>query len=54
MRLRIWILVGAAFLIFAAANAHLVYVAFESQPECVAHSTEADGRAEFRAAKPAC
>ena len=42
-------------LVVAAANAHLVYVAVASQPDCVAHLKEAGSRAgEFRAAKPAC
>ncbi len=40
---------GAALLVFVLANAHLVYVAASSQPDCVA---EAD--AAYRAAKPAC
>ena len=35
--------------VFAAANAHLVYVALASQPDCVA----ADG-SSYRAAKPSC
>ena len=31
-----WSLAAALLLVVAAANAHLVYVAVESQPECVA------------------
>ena len=50
-----WILIPAAILLFTAANAHLVYVAFNSHPGCVPHlmdpSTE-PGR--FRAAKSDC
>lgn len=50
-----WGLAAAVLLVVAAANAHLVYVAVESQPDCVAHLKEAGSRAgEFRAAKPAC
>jgi hypothetical protein len=50
-----WSLAAAVLLVVAAANAHLVYVAVESQPDCVAHLKEAGSRAgEFRAAKPAC
>jgi hypothetical protein len=50
-----WSLAAAVLLVVAAANAHLVYVAVESQPECVAHLKEAGVRAgEFRAARPAC
>ena len=47
-----WVLVPAGLLLFAGANAHLVYVAFQSQPECVAHLKDSgDG---YRAAKSAC
>jgi len=36
------------------ANAHLVYVAFASQPECVAHLKQEGGAGTWRAAKSAC
>jgi hypothetical protein len=50
-----WSLAAVVLLVVAAANAHLVYVAVESQPECVAHLKEAGSQAgEYRAAKPAC
>ena len=50
-----WLLAAAVLLVVAAANAHLVYVAVASQPECVAHLKEAGAKAgAFRAAKPAC
>ena len=50
-----WGLAAAVLLVVAAANAHLVYVAVESQPDCVAHLKETGSReGEFRAAKPAC
>lgn len=49
-----WVLVPAGLLLFAGANAHLVYVAFQSQPECVQHLKSADGAGGFRAAKSAC
>lgn len=51
----IWSLVGAGVALFAAANAHLVYVAVASQPDCVAHSKgpQANGH-DYRAAKSAC
>ena len=48
------ILVPAGLLLFVGANAHLVYVAFQSQPECVAHLKSADGDGRYRAAKSAC
>ncbi|ODS02914.1 hypothetical protein AUC71_12690 [Methyloceanibacter marginalis] len=53
-RILIWVLISAALLLFAFANAHLVYVAFKSQPDCVPHLTEANENGKFRAAKPAC
>jgi hypothetical protein len=50
-----WSLATVVLLVVAAANAHLIYVAVASQPECVAHLKEAGSKAgEFRAAKPAC
>lgn len=48
-----WVLVPAGLLLFVGANAHLVYVAFRSQPECVAHVKET-GTGGYRAAKSAC
>lgn len=54
-RILLWVLVPMALLIFAGANAHLVYVAFGSQPECVAHLKDAGtANGGFRAAKSAC
>lgn len=45
----------AALLLFAGANAHLVYVAVTSQPDCVDHVRVGDvERGSFRAAKSAC
>ena len=50
-----WLLAAAVLLVVVAANAHLVYVAVASQPDCVAHLKEAGSRAgEYRAAKSAC
>lgn len=51
-----WLLVPAGLLLFAGANAHLIYVAFSSQPACVAHVKEkADsGSGAYRAANSAC
>jgi hypothetical protein len=49
-----WILVPAGLLLVAAANAHLVYVAVTSQPECVPHLKEAGTSGSYRAAKSAC
>lgn len=49
-----WVLVPAGLLLFAGANAHLVYVAFRSQPECVAHVKDTSDNGGYRAAKSAC
>jgi hypothetical protein len=52
--LLVWVLVSAGMLLVAGANAHLVYVAFDSQPECVDHAkTVGDGQ-RYRAAGSAC
>lgn len=50
-------LIGAAVLIVAvllAANIHLVYVAFSSQPGCVTHLKNEGEPGTYRAAKSAC
>ncbi|MGN6548979.1 MAG: hypothetical protein ACTHJ3_03670 [Pararhizobium sp.] len=47
--------VTAGVVLFAGANAHLVYVALASHPGCVAHLKDAgSGPGEFRAAQSAC
>ena len=46
-------IVSAVLAVFVAANAHLVAVAFSSQPDC-ALSPTVDGVATYRAAKPSC
>lgn len=38
----------------AIANAHLVYVAVGSQPDCVPHAKSAGEAGGFRAARPSC
>lgn len=53
-RLLAWVLIPAALLLFASANIHLLYVALDSQPECVPHLKEAGGEGRFRAAGSAC
>lgn len=41
--------------IFLGANVHLLYVAIESDSECVPHLKDrADRQGEYRAAKSAC
>jgi hypothetical protein len=53
----IWVLVGLALLLLAAANGHLVYVAMTSQPDCVAHVRQGEGNGahdRFSAAKSSC
>lgn len=47
--------VGLALALFVGANAHLVYVAFSSQPECVDHiKTGQSQSGQFSAAKSSC
>lgn len=48
------LLVPAGLLLVAGANAHLVYVAVTSQPDCVPHLKEAGTEGNYRAAKSAC
>jgi hypothetical protein len=51
----VWLLIPAAVLFFAWANAHLIYVAFSSQPECVDHLKAPEpGTGRFRAANSDC
>lgn len=53
----IWLLVGAGLLLVAGANAHLVYVATTSQPDCVAHFGPGQGgaqRGSLSAAQSSC
>jgi hypothetical protein len=54
----VWLGVGAGLLVLALANAHLVYIAFSSEPGCVPHmkqiGTTSGVGASFRAAKSAC
>ena len=54
-RRAVWLaLLVAGFALVAFANAHLVYVAFGSQPDCVPHAKSAGEAGTFRAARPAC
>lgn len=48
------ILAGAGILLLIAANAHLVYVAIETQPACVPHAKSPGADGNYRAARPAC
>ncbi len=45
---------GAGVALLLAANAHLLYVAFDSRPDCVPHAKAAGEQGGFRAARPAC
>lgn len=50
-----WILGLSIVAVLLTANAHLVYVAFTSQPACVTHLKAPDGTPDhFRAAKSGC
>ncbi|MFZ5674199.1 MAG: hypothetical protein ACOZAM_14655 [Pseudomonadota bacterium] len=45
-------LAGLCLAVFVAANAHLIYVAVTSQPDCVPHQKGEGGA--YQAAKSAC
>ncbi|ODT72530.1 MAG: hypothetical protein ABS75_03495 [Pelagibacterium sp. SCN 63-23] len=50
-----WIIGLGIVAVLLIANAHLVYVAFTSQPDCVSHLKVPDGsESQFRAAKSGC
>jgi hypothetical protein len=49
-----WLLIPAGLLLLAGANAHLVYVAVESQPDCVPHLKDSGGSGGYRAARSDC
>lgn len=49
--------ISGALLLVLGANAHLAYVAFKSQPDCIPHAKvgeSAPGKGIFSAAKSAC
>jgi hypothetical protein len=50
----VWVLVPAGLLLFAGANAHLVYVSIVSQPDCVEHLKAAGEGPGYLAARSAC
>ncbi|PZN59213.1 MAG: hypothetical protein DIU65_01405 [Proteobacteria bacterium] len=53
--LLVWSLVSLGVLLFVGANAHLIYVAFSSQPQCVDHLKAPEpGTGRFRAASSSC
>lgn len=47
-----YVLAGLCITVFVVANAHLVYVAVTSQPDCVPHQKGEGGG--YQAAKSAC
>ncbi len=51
-RIWAWLAVAAGVLLFAAANAHLVYTAITTQPDCVTHVREGAGAAAKSACSP--
>src|SRR5512147_444534 len=52
----VWLSVCVGLIVLAAANAHLLYVAVSSQPDCIAHLRhgEANGTTSFSAATSSC
>lgn len=53
-RLLALMIAATSIAVLIAANAHLVYVAFDSQPDCVLHAKEAGQNGTFRAARSSC
>lgn len=49
-----WWAAGGFVLAVLGANAQLAYLAFASQPDCVAHVRAGQGSAEFGAAVSSC
>jgi hypothetical protein len=50
-----FLLAGVVIALFIVANAHLIYVAFASQPDCLPHSKAGENHgASFSAAKSSC
>jgi hypothetical protein len=50
-----WLLIGLAGAIFVGANAHFVYMAIATQPDCIEHIKEKGQQPnQFRAAASAC
>ena len=57
IHLRLWLAVALVAVAVLGANAHLIYVATISQPACVAHLRQGDGRVAhglFNAAQSSC
>ena len=52
----VWLSVGLGLIVLAAANAHLLYVAVSSQPDCVAHLRHGEGKGttSFSATTSSC
>lgn len=52
-----WLLVAAVLLLIILANAHLVYIAIQSDPGCATSGANlhvTSGEVTYSAAKPAC
>jgi hypothetical protein len=55
--IRLWLALAVAIVAILAANAHLLYVAISSQPDCVTHVMQGEGSTEpgrFSAAQSSC
>jgi hypothetical protein len=53
-RVLVALAVFAGLAVLAAANTHLVYVAFTSQPDCVSHLKAPGPEGTYRAAESSC
>ena len=54
MRLAVGLGVLAGVAAFTAANAHLIWTSFQSQPDCVPHLKDPGAARQFRAAESSC
>ncbi len=48
------VIAGGTIAVLVAANAHLVYVALASQPDCMPHERTMQDDGGFRAARSSC
>jgi hypothetical protein len=54
VRLAVGLGVLAGVAAFTAANAHLIWTSFRSQPDCVPHLKDPGAAGQFRAAESSC
>lgn len=50
----VWLAVAGGVLVILTANAHLLYAAVTSRPDCVAHVRAGEGAGQLGAAASSC